>query len=108
MLCSALVKAAINQAIWFPSSFKPEGTSVVAADHALTLVSSVLLSALLGATTSSEIGGLRVAVEVSLMESLMCFLTPWNRLIFEVSWAPHSWLFFWGIEFKFGSRCPPT
>ena len=41
VLCSALVKAAINLAIWSPSSFEPEGTSVVAADLALTLVSSV-------------------------------------------------------------------
>ena len=54
LLCSALVKVAINLTIWSPSSFEPQGTSVVAADLALTLVSSVLLSALLAATTSSE------------------------------------------------------
>ena len=54
LLCSALVKAAINLAIWSPSSFEPAGTSVVAADLALTFVSSVSLSALLAATTSSE------------------------------------------------------
>ena len=34
VLCSALVKAAINLAIWSPSSFEPEGTSVVAANLA--------------------------------------------------------------------------
>ena len=53
VLCSALVKAAISLTIWSPNSFEPEGTFVVAADHALTLVSSVLLSALLAATTNS-------------------------------------------------------
>ena len=52
--CSALVKVAINLAIWSPSSFELEGTSVAAADLALTFVSSVLLSALLAATTSLE------------------------------------------------------
>ena len=41
---------------WYmvPNSFELEGTSVAAADLALTLVSSVSLSALLAATTSSE------------------------------------------------------
>ena len=34
--CSAMVKAAISLAIWSPSSFEPEATSVVAADLALT------------------------------------------------------------------------
>ena len=52
--CSALVKVAINLVIWSPSSFEPEGTSVAAADLTLTLASSVLLSALLAVTTSSE------------------------------------------------------
>ena len=52
VLCSALVKAAISLAIWSPSSFEPGGTSVAAADCTLTLVSSVLLSALLVATTN--------------------------------------------------------
>ena len=54
LLYSALVKAAINLSIWSPRSFEPEDTSVAAADLALTLVSSVLLSALLAVTTSSE------------------------------------------------------
>ena len=35
--CSTLVKAAISLAIWSPSSFDPETTSVVAADLTLTL-----------------------------------------------------------------------
>ena len=52
--CSAVVKAVISLAIWFPSSFELEGTSVVAADLTLTFVSSILLSALLASTTSSE------------------------------------------------------
>ena len=54
LACSTLVKAAISLAIWSPSSFEPEATSVVAADLALTFVSSVLLSALCAVTTSSE------------------------------------------------------
>ena len=37
--CSALVKAAISLAIWSPSSFELVGTSIVAADLALTFVS---------------------------------------------------------------------
>ena len=52
--CSALVKVAINLTIWSPSYFEPEGTSVVAADLALTLVSSISLLALLAVTTSLE------------------------------------------------------
>ena len=52
--CSSLVKAAISLAIWSPSSFELEGTSVVAADLTLTFVSSISLSALLAVTTSLE------------------------------------------------------
>ena len=52
--CSALVKAAISLAIWSPSSFELEGTSVAAADLTLNFVSSISLSALHAVTTNLE------------------------------------------------------
>ena len=85
LLCSALVKVAINLAIWSPSSFEPEGTSVAAADLTLTLVSSVSLSALLAVTTSFGVGGLRVTIQISDGVSDM-FLDPVEQSVLEVAW----------------------
>ena len=54
--CPALVRAAINLAIWFPNSVVPSTSSVVIADLALTSswASSYLLSALQAAIISWE------------------------------------------------------
>ena len=64
VLCSALVKAAISLAIWCPSSFEPEGTSVAAADRALTLVSSVFALSSSCSDHQLGIGGLWITVEI--------------------------------------------
>ena len=54
--CSALFRAAINWAIWLPSSFEPSDTSVVTDDHAFpfSFASSFSLSAFLAVTISGS------------------------------------------------------
>ena len=83
--CSALFRAAINLAIWSPSSFEPSDTSVAVDDHVLTFsfASSVSLSAFLAATISCEYVVLGLPCRY-LIESLICLCTPWKS-VFEVT-----------------------
>ena len=77
--CSALFRAAINQAIWSPSCFEPSDISVAADDGALTLsfASSVSLLAFLAVTISWEyvVFGLPWRYVI---ESHICLYTLWN------------------------------
>ena len=94
--CSALFRAAINLAIWSPSSFPPGNgmdcsyTSVAADDHALTLsfASSASLSALLAATFSWEYVILGLPCRYP-NESLIYLCTPWNSQ--PLRWHATSW-----------------
>ena len=77
--CSALFRAAINQAIWLPSSFEPSDTSVTTDDCAFTFsfASSFSLSAFLAVTISWEYVDLGLPWRY-VIESQICLCTPWN------------------------------